>query len=246
VDEKPSVDDNLATAIASPDLCSSVLKRFLTLAPHLPAAKHNARSAAQARAWRLALLLTGAEDLATEVAIQVRRAQPKLEALDPRRLDRLIVLRSREVVQRASRHASGASTSAAPDAAAEAPPDARALLQALAAIEEQPREAWILARIDGLDEIEVARSMDCSKTAAARFLTEADAATVGGGDGSASSLGNLGDRIEAVRRWLDSLSPQEAIEARLIRHRRRRVWLGVWLLAAAALITAVVLLLAWL
>lgn len=226
----------------------------------MPAPKHNARSAAQARAWRLALLLTGSEDLAAEVAIQVRRAQPRLEALDPRRLDRLVVLRSREVVQRAPRHASRAPTSAAPDTAAEAPQEARALVGALAAIEEQPREAWILARIDGLDEIEVARSMDCSKTATARFLAEADnaiaaaasnpAQIAGAAEGesrrAADGPGDLGARIEAVRRWLESLSPHESIEARLAGRRRRRLWFGFWLLIAAAVITVAVLILAWL
>lgn len=224
----------------------------------MPSAKHNARTAAQTRAWRLALLLTGADDLAAEVAIQVRRAQPKLESLDPRRLDRLTVIRSREVVQAARRRRSSrAATSAAPDAVLDAPGEARLLLAALAAIEEQPREAWIFARLDNLDAVEVARSMDCSKTATARYLTEADTAiarafrAAEAGEAGAlaphSAASDLPSHIHAVRTWLATLSPYESIEARLAIHRRRRrVWLGLWLLLAAAIITAGLLLLAWL
>lgn len=222
----------------------------------MPSARHNARSAAQIRAWRLALLLTGAEDLAAEVAVQVLRAQPKLETLDPRRVDRLTVIRSREVVHTARRRRSSrAPTSAAPDAALEAPGAARLLLAALAALEEQPREAWIFARLDNLDPVEVARSMDCSKTATARYLTEADtaiarafrAAEAGEAGALAPAGADLPSHMRAVRDWLATLSPYESIEARLAIHRRRkRIWLGVWLLLAAAIVTAGLLLLAWL
>jgi DNA-directed RNA polymerase specialized sigma24 family protein len=247
----------------------------------MPPTKHNARRAAEAHAWRLALLLTGAEDLAAEVAIQVRRAQPRLEALESRRLNRLVVMRSREVVQSAARRrASRASSATAPDAAAQAEqadPAARPILRALAAMEEQPREAWIFARLDALGDIEVARSMDCSKTATARFLTEADAAIVRdlGSERSAFPPDGATDRsapapqapdespevepttrvapldltphLQALRHWLDTLSPDESIEARrAIHRRRRRLWLGAWLLIAATIITAAVLLLAWL
>ena len=184
-------------------------------------ATRQSRRSAEARAWRLALLLTRDAEQAAEVAIQVRKAQPKLERLDPRRLDRLVVLRSREVAQRRRRRPTPAQEAAPP------PEQVRALLDALRRLGHQVQEAWIFARVDELGEIEMARSMDCSKSAAARFLAEADSAL-------AESPGDLPARIEALRAWLASLAPQEAIEARRAVHRRRRrIKAAAWLIGAA-------------
>ncbi|MFG0284311.1 MAG: hypothetical protein ACF8R7_07800 [Phycisphaerales bacterium JB039] len=180
------------------------------------------RRSAEARAWRLALLLTRDAEQAAEVAIQVRKAQPRLERLDPRRLDRLVVLRSREVAQRRRRRAAPAAD------AAPAPERVRPLLDALRRLGHQVQEAWIFARVDELGEIEMARAMDCSKSAAARFLAEADSAL--------AAVDELPARIEALRNWLASLAPLEAIEARRAVHRRRRrMKLTAWLVGAAAI-----------
>lgn len=113
------------------------------------------RRAYEARVWRLALLLTGDRARAGELVADVlgHRADPSVP--DAAHLDRLVIQASRR--------------------AAPSPPEGTDAAHArLLALPAQAREAWILSRVDGLDELAVARAMDCSRTAARRHLVHAD------------------------------------------------------------------------
>jgi hypothetical protein len=134
------------------------------------------REACERRVYRLAALLTGNPVAATRVIEAVVGAQPDLRVLDNAHMDRLTVLRSREIVSARLVH--------------DALPSA--LAAALAALSAQQREAWVLSRVYELLPRETARAMDCSVTATARHLEQADAlmgrATGGEWDQAAQAL----------------------------------------------------------
>ena len=111
-------------------------------------------AACERRVYRLATLLTGDPDAATGIMQAVLRAQPDLRAIESARLDRLTVLRCREVPSQPL-HAEALRGEAA---------------RALASLAAQPREVWLLVRAYGLPLREAARAMDCSVTATTRHL----------------------------------------------------------------------------
>ncbi len=150
------------------------------------------------------------------------RAQPDLRVLDTARLDRLTVLRSREM---------------APGTPGRLPPDVLAAdaAGALASLAAQPREAWLLARTYGLSSRETARAMDCSVTATVRHVERADdvmARTLGGPDGPCRGVVGA---IEALRAYSTSLALPPRYLARQRRCRRRTQLLTMVLLVALAL-----------
>lgn len=155
------------------------------------------RRAYEARVWRLAFLLTGSRARAGELVVEVlgRRADPS--ELDAAHLDRLVVLASRHHTPSPAPGADGA----------------HARLLALPA---QAKEAWILSRVDGLDELAVARAMDCSRTAARRHLVHADD-LLAQADPKAFA--------ERIRALADSESPEAGMAAHRAQardlHRRR-------------------------
>jgi DNA-directed RNA polymerase specialized sigma24 family protein len=173
------------------------------------------------RVYRLATLLTGKPLEATRVIEEVVRAQPDLAALDDAHLDRLTVLRAREL---------------APGRLADerVPHDVAA---ALAALPAQQREAFVFARVDGKPQREMARAMDCSVTAAARHLEQAEAA-MGAAAGAA-------DAAAALRRYGDALDLPEFYRAwrrRRIRVRRALRGLALLILLAGLVVALRVLL----
>ncbi|TVQ54042.1 MAG: hypothetical protein EA377_06555 [Phycisphaerales bacterium] len=118
------------------------------------------RQACERRVYRLATLLTGNPRLAAGVITVVVDARPDLDRLDSAHLDRLTVLRSREI--RPGRLVDPA----LPDEVAET----------LASLPPQQREAWVFARVYGMPLREIARAMDCSLKAIERHLDQADRA----------------------------------------------------------------------
>jgi hypothetical protein len=112
------------------------------------------REACERRVYRLATLLTGNPNAATSVIAQVVDAQPDLRSLDSAHMDRLTVLRSREIAPATlvSEHV---------------PP---AISEALGALNPQQREAWVFHHVYRVPPREMARAMDCSVTAMERHL----------------------------------------------------------------------------
>jgi hypothetical protein len=117
------------------------------------------RLACQRRVYRLATLLTGDPGASTKVVKAVVDAQPDPRMLDSAHLDRLTVLRSREI-----------------------PPaviaDGRLPLRVAQAVRDLPaqqREAWVLCRVYQASRREAARAMDCSSTATTIHLEQAEA-----------------------------------------------------------------------
>jgi hypothetical protein len=158
----------------------------------------------QRRIWRLAFLLTGDADRAASVIGTVLRDQPRPETLEAGRLDRLIILHAREV----PRGMTPAITMG---------PDAARGMGVLLALPEQPREAWVLTRHDGLDELRVSRAMDCSRTAVARHLQAAD-------EQMGHRLGeSLARCVAALRKEADAIDPGPLIAAALEKRRKDRL-----------------------
>jgi Sigma-70, region 4 len=118
------------------------------------------RAACERRVYRLATLLAGNPIAASRVIEAVVDAQPDLANLDSAHMDRLTVLRSREIKPATL--------------VSELVPIS--LAEGIASLSPQQREAWILARVYRVSEREMSRAMDCSVTAAARHLEQADAA----------------------------------------------------------------------
>ncbi|MCP3903769.1 MAG: hypothetical protein GY715_09055 [Planctomycetes bacterium] len=117
-------------------------------------------TACERRVYRLAVLLTGDRVAGARVIEEVLGAQPDLRELDDAHIDRLTVLRSREVRAAAIRD-----DAVGPETA-----------DAVAALDRQPREAWVFTRVYRLGPRELARAMDCSVTASQRHLERADRA----------------------------------------------------------------------
>ncbi len=178
------------------------------------------RAACERRAYRLATLLTGDPSKALGVLEAVERSQPDLRAIADARLDRLTILRSREVT-------------AGPLPAEALGADAAGAIAGLAV---QPREAWLLIRTYGLPLRETARAMDCSVTATKRHIELADRqmASILDGHGVAGA-------IEALRAYSKSLRlPEHRAVHRERRRRNRRVLTLIGMVLVVALLMAVV------
>lgn len=173
------------------------------------------------RVWRLSAALSGDPGIADAVARRVAAACRRLDTIDPVRVDRLAVLWTREAQRAVDPVEAGPLGPAvvaggrAPDAVLPAP-----VLSLLAALSGQPREAWMLARVFEFEIIRVARSMDCSRTAAQRFLDHADA-VVNSPDPDHSGP----EQTQALRAWLAAQpapARAEAIGMEVWRARRHR------------------------
>src|SRR5215207_1672933 len=124
------------------------------------------RAAYERRVWRLAYLLSGDPAGAAVLVDRVLRGQPDLASLEPARLDRVVIQHARELPRRRG---------AVPPITAPVPAgEVRKAMDALLSIPEQPREAWVLARVDELDELHFSRAMDCSRTASRNHLAAGD------------------------------------------------------------------------
>ncbi len=187
------------------------------------------RNALERRVWRLAFLLTGDREGAAALVDRILDAQANLDALEPARLDRLVILQAREMMGVAS----------LPPADFSNGPLQERALRAAHAMGAQAREAWVLARVDIVDELWMSRAMDCSRTAARQHLAGADEVMRSrlGGDYDAA--------VMELRKFADSLDPGPIIAAnRRKRHRRRlerRMAAGI-IVAVVILGAAVVLL----
>jgi hypothetical protein len=180
------------------------------------------RAACERRVYRLATLLTGNPIAAAKVIERVVDAQPDLQNLDSAHMDRLTVLRSREI-------------SPAVIANDHVPME---VAEALAGLTDQQREAWVFARVYGLAEREMAKAMDCSVTATQRHLEKAEetmAARLGKGAGGAAT---------SLREYSMSLDVPEFYRAR--RRRRRRLRLAAMLILAGAAAAGLIVLARWL
>jgi len=205
------------------------------------------RAAGLRRAWRLALLFSGDVERAREVHTAVG-LRAKVEAIEAYRLDRLVVLEHRErrgPRRRVSRDrgdgvgaASSASEAAGAVGASAGEGSARGLIdaawayEALEALSPQGREAWLLRRVEGMEEIAAARAMDCSKTALGHHLRHAE-----------RSMEEAGLDGEGLRRsivgWLEATAPHPPAEPRAAR-RRRRLRRAAWAVGIAAAAAAIV------
>lgn len=142
--------------------------------------RHEHRHALERRIWRLAFLLTGDPAGAAALVDRILKAQPRPESLDPAHLDRLVIQQAREMDR-----AKAAPAQVAPGSGLE--PAAQEALTAALSMPHQPLEAWVLARVDELDELRMSRAMDCSKTAARNHL----------GAGDEQMRAKLGGKLEA-------------------------------------------------
>lgn len=175
------------------------------------------RAAQERRIWRLAHLLTGDAATATALVDRVLDAQDSPESLEWARLDRLVIQQAREMVGEAdSRRPAGEGAGA---------DLAHRTLNAALEMERQPLEAWVLARIDDLDELHMARAMDCSRTALRNHLAAGDEHMRAKlGEGAAAA-------VAALKKYADGLDPGPIIavhrkKRRKERNRRRLVVAG--------------------
>ena len=180
------------------------------------------REACERRVYRLATRLTGNPVAATRVIESVVDAQPDLRRLDNTHMDRLTVLRSRELAP--GRLVVGI----VPPAAAEA----------LALLTSQQREAWVFTHVYRVKLRDAARAMDCSVTATSRHLQVAD-------DTVAERLGAAVEQaIEALLSYSMALDVPAFYRAARRRCRQRRLLIMVG--AAGAAVLAIIAGLFWL
>ena len=185
------------------------------------------RAQAERRAWRLALLLTGRRAAADAVTLAALASQPDLLALPEVRRDRLVLLRAREWAQGAPMGGRGTleRMRAGHQRERGVPFEPEAVFQGVAnagiqlalALGRQSLEAWALHRIEGLELREVARSMDCSTQAAARYLDDAETRL-------SSSMGaDYTDAMNAIRAQALSSDPGPMLQRRRTRVLRARM-----------------------
>lgn len=186
------------------------------------------RQALERRVWRLAFLLTGNREGAAALVDRILDAQSDLDALEPARLDRLVILQARELMG-----------VAVPPPLSHPPAAAEAISKGLAAahsLSAQPREAWILARVDLVDELWMSRAMDCSRTAARTHLAAAD-------ENMRARLGEGYERtIAALRSFADGLDPGPIIAANRLGRKKARVRRRTAVAVGAAIVILAVML----
>ena len=116
------------------------------------------------RMWRLTFLLSGGREPAIRVLQRILRDQRSPAQLDVIHLDRLVLQHIREAlggdpIALTEKHAANPGAS---------------LLLTLHRLRRQALEAWILVRLEGVEDVHMARAMDCSRTAAKNYLASAD------------------------------------------------------------------------
>ncbi len=180
------------------------------------------REACERRVYRLATLLTGNPVAATKVIHYVIEAQPDLSQLDSAHMDRLTVLRSREL----------------PVSILAFDKVPHRLAEALANLSPQQREAWVFARVYGAPEREIAKAMDCSLTATLRHLEQADTTL-------RARLGESGaaDAPRIILEYSMQLDVPEFYRAQ--RRRQRQLKLGLLIAALVAASFFIAMLLIW-
>ena len=222
----------------------------------------NRRQAWESRVWRLAYLLTGSAEGAGHVVERVLMArQNLLTVTDPARIDRLVALHTRERSGRSRagrrRFSLGAYTAAANarrvlDSRMASAPEitlsgsAKRLHELVLALDHQPRLAWVLAHLEQVDEIWLAKAMDCSKTAARVHLSNAEkslleAASTRGESKAPASVIDHG--LQSLREAIDAIDPGPYLEAARADIRERRVGriaLAVILLGAAVVAARII------
>lgn len=185
------------------------------------------------RLWRLAFLMAGDRDRAARLLADVltQRAE-QIAAKEQVHVDRLLLQHAREMFGKESLH----QDAAPPPADA---PGGRRLFAALHTLRRQPMEAWILTNVERLDEIHVARAMDCSKSAMSQFLRQAEEHLQrefsGELDGAARELRDLSRQVNAADGF--------ARAREHISERRRRRLVRRWLPLAIVLLLALVVVL---
>jgi len=176
------------------------------------------RDACERRVFRLASLIGGDPAAALRVVEAVIDVPGGVGALDDAHLDRLTILRSREMTPRA-----------VPLAGLDP-----VLARRFAAMHFQHREAWILAEVYGLLPRDAAKAMDCSVTAMERHLAAARSGIEHvEGEGEALS--------EAMRARSLALTPPPSMRRRrrMIGRVRRWTRIVIRLLIAGAVIALI-------
>lgn len=190
-------------------------------------ARQEKQAAVEKRIVRLALLLLANEIEAVQLigpVLGLERAGSDLGALDLANVDRLVVLRAREVRAREEHEPQQIY-----------PGKAGRLLRALHDLPGQAMEAWIFAHVEGQDLRRVSRAMDCSTTAIARHLEYAEATLE-------KRLGGTVEEAAAeLRAAHDAFDPAPAIETVRAGAARRRKRRRVTILIIAAVLTLALL-----
>ncbi|MEO1128681.1 MAG: hypothetical protein AAFX05_03120 [Planctomycetota bacterium] len=169
----------------------------------------------QRRVWRLALLLTDSGAHADATLAQVLRTQSDILRVGESRLERMVVLASRQTT------ASGGERPL--NSLLELDESAGRLWNAVRQLEQQPREAWLFRDLEGADLIPAARAMDCSRTALEQVHRKAALESL------QATLGDhYDDALVSLRSTLEAIDPTEALElattvVRQARARRRLV-----------------------
>jgi hypothetical protein len=173
----------------------------------------------QRRVWRLALLLTDSGAQADATLTHVLRTQSDILRIGESRLERMVVLASRQPAE------AGGERSL--NSLVELDESAVRLWRAVRQLEQQPREAWIFRDLEGAELIPAARAMDCSRTALEQVHRKAALESL------QATLGDAYDEaLASLRSSLDAIDPTEALElaasvVRQARARRRVVTLVV-------------------
>lgn len=152
--------------------------------------------------------------------------------VDPQRLDRFVILRAREVAGR------GRKKSHKTDGEGEPRPQAcRVGFEAVQKLPRQAMEAWLLHRVDELDDIETSRAMDCSRTALGNHLKLADAIM-------RESLGDgLPEAIAAMQAAAEKTDAAPVIAEWKTRKRKRRMaW---WIVGAVGVVILFFVMRSW-
>jgi hypothetical protein len=180
------------------------------------------RESCERRVYRLATLLTGDPHAATRVIGQVIDVQPDLSRLDGPHMDRLTVLRSREIASRPLR------SDVVPAAIAEA----------IARLPPQQREAWVFSRVYQLQDRELAKAMDCSVTATRLHLNNAEQTVIRwlGADAAHAA--------DSLLRY--SMSLEVPGIYRVLRDRKRRFRKAIRIVGIASFVLAILTVIAWL
>ena len=167
--------------------------------------------------WRMGLALTGSPAGASWVLAAAWRTNTDVMRLGESRVVRLVGVKSREWMGRNAGYGGGRT----PSDASGMTDEARRMRGALRELDPSAREVWILREVVGLETIEIARGLGCTREVAERD-TEA------GEGGLMASLG--ADMHSAAGAWagyIGSISAGDAIQSAEMMHRsisaRRRI-----------------------
>lgn len=173
------------------------------------------QEAAERDIWRKGLALTGDPEGATRVLVSVWKVRTDVLRLHESRVARLVATRSRDVIEDRGGYGRGLIEAARRPGGPAISEEARRAVEAIGDLEQRLREAWVMRRVLGMDDLDIARATGVAKASVERNAANAE---------ETLQLRLEGEYAKAVEDWSGFvMSYEPRVELEQARQRQKRI-----------------------